>query len=385
MGNISFLLGAGFSVNQGYPTAHRLAQSLTSLQYGDFIVSPAGNVAPTSNGEDIWTLGSYKLSKKCVLELIKLFDDRDPGNFNYEVFYDFLALTEEKKFSEEELVILTKYISEDGSYTNLLNLRSDLIKIFTQIVSWKISDGGEDKFYSSNVVSDFSRQKYFGFLTLVRHFKDEGNLLNFHTLNHDLFLESLRHTEEFGGEMSDGFTDDTEYYEDSDGYEKKLLKFTNEYPSNIRLFKLHGSFNIIPFHGDGHITDYVKFPWRTDLTNIKKRDNQRDILDFTNYHSDFLSGTIFKKSRYAEPKYFGVMLGHLDRNLSESDKLIIIGYGCLDSGINKIIDEKLKKGTPIYVVDPFPSPAVLDFVAQKGAKLIKKTPEKIILEDFDEN
>jgi len=385
MRNISFLLGAGFSVNQGYPTAYRLAQAITSLQYGDFIVSAAGNVAPTPDGRDIWTLGSYKLAKECVLELIKLHDDRNPGNFNYEEFYDFLTLTEETKFSDEELATLRKYINEDGWYKDLLNLRSDLIKIFTQIVSWKISDGGDDKFYSSNVVSDFSRQKYLGFLTLVRQFKDKGNLLNFHTLNHDLFLESLRYTEEFGGEMSDGFTDDTEYYEDSDGYEKKLLKFTNEYPSNIRLFKLHGSFNIIPFHGDGHVTDYVKFPWRTDLTNIKKRDNQRDILDFTNYHSDFLSGTIFKKSRYAEPKYFGVMLGHLEKNLSESDKLIIIGYGCLDSGINKIIDEKLKTGALIYVVDPFPSPAVLDFVTQKGAKLIKKTPEEIMLEDFDEN
>ncbi|MGJ1411528.1 hypothetical protein ACR78Z_17835 [Sphingobacterium thalpophilum] len=79
------------------------------------------------------------------------------------------------------------------------------------------------------------------------------------------------------------------------------------------------------------------------------------------------------------------MLSHLERNLSESDKFIIIGYGCLDSGINRIIDEKLKTGVPIYVVDPGPSPAVSDFVAQKGAKLIKKTPEEIMLEDFDEN
>ena len=385
MRNISFLLGAGFSVNQGYPTAYRLAQAITSLQYDDFIVSAAGNVAPTPDGRDIWTLGSYKLAKECVLKLIKLHDGRNPGNFNYEEFYDFLTLTEDTKFSDEELAILRKFINEDGWYKDLLNLRSDLIKIFTQIVSWKISDGGENKFYSSNIVSDFSRQKYFGFLTLVKHFKDESNLLNFHTLNHDLFLESLRYTEEFGGDISDGFTDDNEFYEDSDGYEKKLLKFTNEYPSNIRLFKLHGSFDIIPFHGDRHVTDYVKFPWKTDLTNIKKRDKEGDILDFTNYHSDFLSGTIFKKSRYDEPKYFGVMLGHFEQNLSDADKLIIIGYGCLDSGINKIIDEKLKTGVPIYVVDPYPSEAVSDFVTQKGAKLIKKTPEEIILEDFDEN
>lgn len=384
MGNISFLLGAGFSVNQGYPTAYRLVQAITSLQYGDFIVSAGGNVAPTPDGRDIWTLGSYKLAKESVLELIKLHNDRNPGNFNYEEFYDFLTLTEETEFSDEELAILRKYISEDGCYKDLLNLRSDLIKIFTQIVSWKISDGGEDKFYSSNVVTDFSKNKYAGFLELVRHFKSEGKLLNFHTLNHDLFLESLRYTDEFGGEMSDGFTDDTEFYEDSDGYEKKLLKFTDKYPSNIRLFKLHGSFDIIPFRGNGHVTDYVKFPWRTDLTNIKKRDDKGDILDFTNYHSDFLSGTMFKKSRYAEPKYFGVILGHFDQNLSDADKLIIIGYGCLDSGINNIIDEKLKTGVSIYVVDPFPSAAVLDFVAQKGAKLIKKTPEEILFEDFDE-
>ncbi|MGJ1321530.1 hypothetical protein ACR780_02480 [Sphingobacterium faecium] len=384
MGNISFLLGAGFSVNQGYPTAYRLAQAITSLQYGDFIVSAAGNVGATPDGKDIWTLGSYKLAKECVLELIKLFEEREPGNFNYEEFYDFLALTEETDFSDAELAILRKYISKDAWYKDLLNLRSDLIKIFTQIVSWKISDGGEDKFYSSNVVTDFSKNKYAGFLELVRHFKSEGKLFNFHTLNHDLFLESLRYTDEFGGEMSDGFTDDTEFYEDSDGYEKKLSKFTDKYPSNIRLFKLHGSFEIIAFRGNGRVTDYIKFPWRTDLTNIKKRKSQGDILDFTNYHSDFLSGTMFKKSRYSEPLYFGVMLDHFGKNLEQCDKLIIIGYGCLDSGINEIIEEKLRAGIPIYVVDPYPSNDVKEFVNKKGAILIVKTPENITLKDFDE-
>lgn len=308
-------------------------------------------------------------------------------DFNYEEFYDFLALTNDDEFDEKAVAIFNKYISKEGWYKDLLNLRSDILKIFSQIISWKICDNKGDKFYSSNVVSEESKVNYKGFLDLIISLRAKDELINIHSLNHDIFFESLNYTDEFGNQLSDGFTDRELYYENSDGYKKKLLRFTNYYPTNLRVFKLHGSFDIIPFHDDKGITiDYVKFPWKTDLTNIKKRNPKgKDGLDFSNYHSDFLSGTSSKILRYREPQYYNTMFYHFTENLSTADKLIIVGYGCLDSEINKMIDSHLREGTPIYVVDSYPSPAVKDFVAKKGAKLIKKTPREIELSDFDEN
>ncbi|NGM71684.1 hypothetical protein [Sphingobacterium sp. SGL-16] len=388
MRNISFLLGAGFSVNQGYPKAQDLSSALVGLDYDDFRVTPSGTIGIFEDKrKDVWTIGSYKASKSCLLELIKYFNEKYSDNFNYEEFYDFLALTKDDEFDAEALAIFNKYISKEGWYKDLLNLRSDILKIFSQIISWKISDNTGDKFYSSNVVSEESKYDYKGFLSLIISLKANDELINIHSLNHDVFLESLNYTDEFGKQLSDGFTDRELYYEDSDGYEKKLLRFTNDYSTNLRVFKLHGSFDIIPFHDNkGKTIDYVKFPWKTDLTNIKRRNpNGKDGLDFSNYHSDFLSGTSSKILSYREPIYYDVMFGHFKDNLASCDKFVIIGYGCFDSEINNMIDSHLREGIPIYVVDPYPSQAVLDFVAKKGAKLIEKTPREIELSDFDEN
>ncbi len=388
MRNISFLLGAGFSVNQGYPKARDLSSALVELEYDDFSVTTSGTIGIfETKRKDVWTIGSYKASKSCLLELIKYFNEKYPDDFNYEEFYDFLALTEDDEFDAETLVIFNKYISKEGWYKDLLNLRSDIIKIFSQIISWKISDNGDDKFYSSNVVSEESKNKYSGFLSLIDFLRKKDAIINIHSLNHDVFLESLNYTDEFDKQLSDGFTDGELYYEDSDGYEKNLFRFTNNYLTNVRVFKLHGSFDIIPFHDDkGFTIDYVKFPWKTDLTNIKRRNTKgRDDLDFSNYHSDFLSGTTSKILRYREPKYYDVMFGHFQDNLASCDKFVIIGYGCLDSEINKMIDSSLKRGCKIYMVDPYPSVTVLDFAKSHGATLIEKTPAEITLEDFDEN
>ena len=179
------------------------------------------------------------------------------------------------------------------------------------------------------------------------------------------------------------------YYSESDYGNVRLEYFNDVFESNIRLYKLHGSFDQVMFKENGLSDKCIKLRYGVDSFRIKKEviENGKYLYkdDITHYSSDFLSGTTSKILKYHELGYYKIMFSHFTNNLAEADKLIIIGYGCLDSEINKMIDSSLKKGCEIYMVDPYPSNVVQDFAKSHGARLIDKTPADITLEDFDEN
>ena len=72
------------------------------------------------------------------------------------------------------------------------------------------------------------------------------------------------------------------------------------------------------------------------------------------YHADFLTGTTSKIQRYKEPMLFQKLFKKFRKNLREAEKLIIIGYGCKDDGINKIIMENFDfKQKQSFIVDAY--------------------------------
>jgi hypothetical protein len=69
--------------------------------------------------------------------------------------------------------------------------------------------------------------------------------------------------------------------------------------------------------------------------------------------------------------------------LKEAEILIIVGYGCKDSEVNKMITENFDyKEKKCFLGDPFPNENVKKFANQIGAKIIDRFLNDLIIKDF---
>ncbi|MDR3652151.1 MAG: hypothetical protein P4L34_04185 [Paludibacter sp.] len=239
---------------------------------------------------------------------------------------------------------------------------------------------------------------YTGLLNCIEHLSKDYTL-NIHTLNHDLFFERLNNTEWLNGNLSDGFEElNSPYYgkllHDNRNYMCRLSRYTGKYTGKIRFYKLHGSKDYYVYsgtQGNAFIPEnYIKSKWGVGSTNFYKEKMDKDgniIYEncWVNYHSDFLTGTSSKIIRYREPLLYKQLFKMFENNIKAADMLIIIGYGCKDTEINKILIEKFGKGKPCYIVDPFAGDLVKSFVAQIGssAKLVIKQLETLKITDLN--
>ena len=102
--------------------------------------------------------------------------------------------------------------------------------------------------------------------------------------------------------------------------------------------------------------NYVKIKWGIGAGNIMKSRKSKvgyDISPFE-YHADFLTGTTSKIKRYSEPLLFRKLFKKFRKNLRDADKLIIIGYGCKDEGINEMIKENFDyRNKPSFIIDAY--------------------------------
>mgnify|MGYP003467862353 FL=1 len=93
---------------------------------------------------------------------------------------------------------------------------------------------------------------YQGFLTYLSELSRKF-IVNVHTLNHDLLFESFNNTGFINGEISDGFDEyGSEYYgklsDNGRTYHCRLERYKGRYNTPIRLYKLHGSLDYVPFY-----------------------------------------------------------------------------------------------------------------------------------------
>ncbi|AZQ57300.1 hypothetical protein EJ994_00185 [Maribacter sp. MJ134] len=391
MKETSILLGAGFSVNKGYPTADKLNKRIKELSPKDFWVSSDGTVLLKKRTEkDPNDYASDSRHKYFVVELIKFYQNKTDG-FNYEEFYDFLNNIDPNEQDTGFDELCDNFRNEYHNKTDNLNLISRTQNIFNQLISRFIVDGEGKRFYDSIHYSKPHYPGYTGFLNCLEFWGNEG-LTHIHTLNHDIFLETLSHSDWIQGNFSDGFEEmGSKYYgEIKGGVKVRLSYFTNNYTNQFRLYKLHGSFDQVPFHlQNSGIDTYVKIKFGIGLTELYKEvdDGQGGfsyVNDWINYHSDFLSGTTSKILRYGEPSYYDKVFKNFKKNLSNSNKLIIIGYGCGDIEINNMIEKYFNfKNHLIVIVDPYPSEQTKLFVKKFNAKLVQKTPDNLNLKDCE--
>ncbi|MBK9480363.1 MAG: SIR2 family protein [Bacteroidetes bacterium] len=389
MTEISILLGAGFSVNRGYPTAKKLNEKITSLKPEEFCVASEGSLFFKNAGdEDPYKNSGYYIYKFFLTDLINFFSSLKP--FNYEEFFDYYYQIHSGEINDDSFNNLCdafrrKYrVSVDNS-----NILTQINLIYNQIIAGFLVDNEGVKFYPPVHFGKPIYPGYTGFLNCIETW-GSNNIVHIHSLNHDLFLESFNSSDWLNGDLSDGFQEmgSPFFGEDQMNNKIRLRYFSEKYDTRYRLYKLHGSVDQYPFHLNGSIDSYIKTKRGITNTSFSKEipDGEgkfKYVDDWFNYHSDFLTGVTSKTLRYNQPVYFNKVFNHFQKNLNNSSKLIVIGYGGLDIEINNLIEKHFDSKKPVYIVEPCPHNQTEIFCKRFNAKLIRKTPDNLVLSDFN--
>lgn len=384
--SISLLLGAGFSVPMGYPTANTLADSLLHLDNENICFSPSGQLAIYPKQTKQNSVGNNYWQKVFVLckNLIIAYKE-DSKNFDYEAFYDFLrGETSQMKYVKCSQGLTDK----NNDYKSLL---INVKPIFNQIVAYLIERRKNGCWIGNEPFANYI-EGYDGILNCIKQWGKE-HIVNVHTLNHDTLFESFRNTEYLNDIVSDGFD---EYGSDFYGllkcgnkdFKVRLERYTARYNKPIRLYKLHGSFNYVPFHRNTNkskpFNTYVKIPYGINCGDLLRTCGRKMKYELSPFelHTDFLTGTTSKMLRYSEPFYKN-LFKRFRHNLHNAERLVIIGYGCHDKGINDMIFNNFDKSKPSFVVSPNPTSNINDFAKKINATILYKGVESITTNIFD--
>lgn len=362
--SVAFLLGAGFSIPMGYPTGFEVNKGILNFDKQPVAFSPAGELATNKDGTkpNFGYSNGYDRAFSICKELIAAYNET-VDEFDYERFMDVLR---SKNLYTEYSSIFDKYITDIESEYYLMG---NLPDIYSQMVAHLLKDADNTSWYEglATHIGPYltePRSSYNMFLQYLSNLKKEY-LVNIHTLNHDLFLESFNRSEYINGDMSDGFDDyGSRYYgilrvDRRDSYRCRLERYTGRYYGKpIRLYKLHGSLNYAMMHretGNGLVEDNeVKFRYGMSLMDLERERSKKNGYDndFYSYHADFLTGTTTKISYYRS-RFYRKMFRKFKNNLIRANVLIVIGYGGKDEGINDYLlsyfDYNRK---PCYIIDP---------------------------------
>jgi len=392
--NISILLGAGFSAPMGYPIGNELNELLLKSNEANFRFHTSGSLVVNTDGSKpvFGYKTSYDIEFEFCFELMKYFK-QVKGNFDYEEFYDYIF--DEVKEDEGAKKVAESFLSKT---TTLSSLIYGLKNVYTQVVSFYLKDRDGNKYYDNlPYAMGYYFPGYSGVMTCISDFA-EKYIVNIHTLNHDLFFERFNSTDFLQGELSDGFEElGSPYYGKIDiqnrKYMVRLSRYTGNYTTKFRLYKLHGSLTYEPYYrtekGMLIPETYIKAGYAVGHTeHYKEKLSENGKLEYENswinYHSDFLTGTTSKIERYTEPLLFKKLIELFKTNLKNAEKLIIIGYGAKDTEINNIIINHfdfINKKT--YIIDPYAGDLVKEFAIKLKAKIIKKQLDNIEIKDLE--
>lgn len=362
--SVAFLLGAGFSIPMGYPKGADVNNGILDFDKQPVAFSPAGVLATNTDGTkpDFGYTNNHEQAFCLCKDLIAAYNKR-VVEFDYEQFMDVLR---SKDLHTEYASVFEKYKSETD-YPYLLS--GSLPDIYSQMVVHLLKDADNKSWYEGEPThigpyNSEPRALYNSFLQYLSKLKGEY-LVNIHTLNHDLFLESFNRSDYINGDMSDGFDDyGSRYYgilniKGRDSYRCRLERYTGRYYGKpIRLYKLHGSLNYVMIHRE---TGYVlvddcevKFRYGMGLMDLERERSKKNGYDndFISYHADFLTGATTKTPFYRS-RFYKRLFRKFKNNLINAKVLIVIGYGGKDKGINDYLLNYFDyHNKPCYFIDP---------------------------------
>jgi hypothetical protein len=392
--SVSVLLGAGFSAPMGYPVGNTLNKLLLECDDSKYGFHTSGSLVVSTDGTkpDFGYKTNYDFQFDFCRDLI-LYFKKVKGYFDYEEFYDYFNYEAKEDLTVEALLKSKNY----GTEVNVHQMLYGIKNIYTQLVSHFLVDGEGNSWYDNAAhMCGPIWPGYTGILNCLQNWGKE-NIVNVHTLNHDLFFERLNISDWLQGELCDGFEElGSPYFGDLSvkgrHYKCRLQHYTGKYDKKFRLYKLHGSKDYGACYAPNNVVlvpeKYVKTRWGVGFSELYKEiKNKNGMFTYDrcwiNYHADFLTGTTSKIERYSEPLLFKELFQRFRDNLKAAEKLIIIGYGGRDSEINKTLLKNFDyRKKPSFIIDPYPGDTVKDLQKQIDAKLLEVQLENINPKEF---
>ncbi len=343
MKKVSFLLGSGFSSPAGYPTAAEINRRLRKIDASEICIHTSGNARFLMGQTDPNAHWMRTEQRSFVQEFLEFYNNAVVGkieSFHYETFYDYYyEFNEEKEYTRELTDFLEDFrngykIKTDSHYL-LHDFHNTFNQLIAQLLTKELKRVHLCKPYHPN---------YSAFLHLLESL-GQTHKVEIHTLNHDLYMEHLSHSDSIQSELDDGFEElgspfYGKLYDSNERYLVRLPHFTNKFDQKFCLYKLHGGINHYWFRHEGE-QHRIKIKRRVSeielFKEVLKDGRLQYINDPTNYSPDFLSGTTSKIGRYANGTYYPILFSHFKNNLRESNTLIVIGYGFGDYRINEFI------------------------------------------------
>jgi len=362
--HIAFLLGSGFSVPAGLPTANDLWIKILRHYYAQLKYEFESSSVMDKSQTDWWLFPFWKVLKQYQNEI----------EVNYEDFFDRLHT---EKDGTVCTTCLRKFISENvNNYWNGDNSQSlkeslfngwdrELVKNYNGIVELCINT------YQNiirEILSDIKIDGYINFASIISNLCLCGSHIDVFTLNHDLLVERI--FQKWGILFNDGFDHNNakkigkhSFYDvKTDIYEK----------GNVNLYKLHGSIDLYKYtEKDSKGYRYAKV-----INGDSFMMSDETIFEPLPY---FLTGTTAKLKEYNN-KYISHLMSLFETSLAKSQNLIMIGYSGNDDGINDIILKNYDLWEKAVVVAPKAN--IHPFVKDKQAKALNKGVESLSLNEL---
>ncbi|MFI5163433.1 MAG: hypothetical protein ACHQHN_19295 [Sphingobacteriales bacterium] len=293
----------------------------------------------------------------------------DHDIFNYEKFFDYFDEYLHEKLHQGEIEQFcdsyNKKYGRNSRYDNGLNYISRFLNIFNQLVGSLLTNA---KYYENiSYTGGYPRYEHLSRLIkeLLKNYR-----VHVHSLNHDMLFDHIGNTvsgifehycdgfEEAGSKYFGEFhyremVNDKEFHK---MYHVRLHYYVGNYDKRLSFFKLHGSIDYYPVHlQHDHRPVTIKRDYGVGEVLLERFDEgkQRFFYEnpFTNKYPAYLTGTTQKIKRYKEG-FYSNLFQHFNDNLQHCEKLIVIGYGFQDPGINEILEQYyLSKGKKVIVVD----------------------------------
>lgn len=372
---ISILLGSGFSIPEGLPSLKQLNERLSKINEEEILIHTDLTAMFLNGQKDLnrWCRWDERLF---VQEFLKYYNSKilkQGEDFNYEVFYDFYALYLFDRQNHDEI---ETFYNEFAKHLNgkdnrdCYNRVSDFNRSFNQLLAQLLH---KPKYLENVTYGNYP--PYDAFWGYIRELLKTYDV-KVHTLNHDLFFDCIgqNHTDLFQY-FSDGYQlEGSPFYgilthifnrgtpdEIHKTFHVKLEHFVDKFDTPLCYYKLHGSiFNTIVYPlvmGVAQNPVRIKNNYGISQFVMEDINEETGLPIFAGIHNDvspdFLSGTTNKMRYYTKDAYYEKLLTHFQINLSNSEQLVVIGYGFQDSGINEFFEKEfLSKKRKMIVIDP---------------------------------